>query len=236
MNYLSSHPAFNDTIDSLRNEFKDDKSKRNMNLIGSCCISSHLLRLYGFGNTNPFAWTVIDFESFYTLLTDYDNIDWQNIEFSRGPHPWRKNVPVFYLTIDGKVKICFPHMLFDPNAKQPTKRGADVFYCKIWELIVQKYQERLNKMLDAGKPSMFIAEWEERNYDESAFEKLLGLDLKYKVVVITYNEKLKDVKKDNLLVIYDPHGRGVGYKGAGNRLPEWYAETYKDTIRKFLEK
>lgn len=24
MNYLSSHPAFNDTIDSLRNEFKDD--------------------------------------------------------------------------------------------------------------------------------------------------------------------------------------------------------------------
>lgn len=26
MNYLASHPAFNDTIDSLRNEFKDDKS------------------------------------------------------------------------------------------------------------------------------------------------------------------------------------------------------------------
>ena len=26
MNFVSSHPAFNDTIDSLRNEFKDDKS------------------------------------------------------------------------------------------------------------------------------------------------------------------------------------------------------------------
>jgi len=26
MNFISSHPAFNDTIDSLRNEFKDDKS------------------------------------------------------------------------------------------------------------------------------------------------------------------------------------------------------------------
>lgn len=26
MNFLSSHPAFNDTIDSLKNEFKDDKS------------------------------------------------------------------------------------------------------------------------------------------------------------------------------------------------------------------
>ena len=26
MNYISSHPAFNDTIDSLKNEFKDDKS------------------------------------------------------------------------------------------------------------------------------------------------------------------------------------------------------------------
>ena len=26
MNYIASHPAFNDTIDSLKNEFKDDKS------------------------------------------------------------------------------------------------------------------------------------------------------------------------------------------------------------------
>ena len=26
MNFVSSHPAFNDTIDSLKNEFKDDKS------------------------------------------------------------------------------------------------------------------------------------------------------------------------------------------------------------------
>jgi len=26
MNFISSHPAFNDTIDSLKNEFKDDKS------------------------------------------------------------------------------------------------------------------------------------------------------------------------------------------------------------------
>lgn len=83
---------------------------------------------------------------------------------------------------------------------------------------------------------LYIKSFATSLYDESAFEKLLGLDLKYKVVVITYNEKLKDVKKDNLLVIYDPYGRGVGYKGAGNRLPEWYAETYKDTIRKFLEK
>ena len=27
MNFISSHPAFNDTIDSLKNEFKNDKSE-----------------------------------------------------------------------------------------------------------------------------------------------------------------------------------------------------------------
>ena len=33
MNYLASHPAFNDTIDSLRNEFKDDTT----NDVIVCC-------------------------------------------------------------------------------------------------------------------------------------------------------------------------------------------------------
>ena len=207
-----------------------------MNLIGNCCISNFLLRLYGFGNTNPFTWVDMDFNSFYNLLTDYENINWKNIELSHRQHPYNKGQEVFELTIDEKVKLTFIHMIYDPRATQPIVRGSDVRYCKIWEYIVSKYQEHVKIMLENGKAPMFVHEWEHLDYDEAAFEKLLNTDLKYKVVVITYNQKFKDVKKDNLLVIYDPHGRGGGYVGAGNRFPQWYAETYKDVIKEFLDK
>ena len=180
-----------------------------MNLIGNCCISSYLLRKWGFGNTNPFTWVDMDFDSFYNLLTDYENINWKNIEMTHRLHPYNKSQKVFELTIDNKVKLAFIHMLYDANAKCPIVRGTDIYYCKIWEYIVQKYFEHLQIMLESNKEPIFVNEWEHLNYDETAFEKLLNTDLKYKVVVITYNIKFKNIKKNNLLVIYDPHGRGV---------------------------
>ena len=192
--------------------------------------------MYGFGNTNPFTWVDMDFNSFYNLLTGYESINWKNIVISHRQHPYNKGQEVFELTIDEKVKLTFIHMIYDPRATQPIVRGSDVRYCKIWEYIVSKYQEHVKIMLENGKAPMFVHEWEHLDYDEAAFEKLLNTDLKYKVVVITYNQKFKDVKKDNLLVIYDQHGRGGGYAGAGNRFPLWYAETYKDVIKEFLDK
>ena len=90
-------------------------------------------------------------------------------------------------------------------------------------------------MLKAGKDPVFVLEWEHLDYDEAAFTKLLATDLKYKVVVITYNTKYKDIKKDNLFIIYDPHGRGGGYEGAGHRFPRWYADKYSGVIKEYIE-
>lgn len=205
-----------------------------MNIIGNCCISNFLLRLWGFGNTNPFTWVDMDFNSFYNLLTNYDKINWDNINLTHRPHPYTKGQEVFEITVDNKVKITYIHYVYDPNATEPIINYNDVRYCKIWEYIIQKYNEHKDIMLKENKLPMFVLEWEHLDYDEAAFYKMLELDLKYKVAVITYNTKFKDIKKDNLLVIYDPHGRGGGYVGAGNKFPHWYAETYKDIIKKFL--
>ena len=205
-----------------------------MNLIGNCCISNFLLRKWGFGNTNPFTWIDMDFNSLYNILTSYDTIDWEAIELSHRTHPYSPRQEMFELTVDDKVKLSFVHCIFDPNATQPQVIGMDVHYCKIWEYIVQKYEERKDRMLNAGKPPMFVAEWEHLDYDESAFNKILNLDLQYKVVIITYNTKYINTQKDNLLVIYDPHGRGGGYAGAGNRFPQWYADTYSERIKQFV--
>ena len=205
-----------------------------MNLIGNCCISSNLLRKWGFGNTNPFSWVELDFDSFYNLLTDYENINWEDIKLSHRPHPYTEGQVVFELTIDNRVKLTFIHMLYDAHAKKPIVHIADVYYCRIWEYIIQKYFERLQIMLESNKEPIFVTEWEHLNFDEAAFKKLLNTDLKYKVIVITYNTKFKYIKKNNLLVIYDPHGRGWGYAGAGNRFPDWFANTYSEKIKQFV--
>jgi hypothetical protein len=86
-------------------------------------------------------------------------------------------------------------------------------------------------MLDANQPPLFVHEWEHLDHNETAFQKLLDTNLKYKVVAITSNRKLKDAKKENLLVIYDPSGKGPG---PGNHMPGWFANTYKDVIKNFL--
>lgn len=202
-----------------------------MNLIGNCCISSYLLRLYGYGNTNPFAWIYLDFESFYRLLTEWDSINWMSLYVASIPHPHNNGQKAFELTIGQKVKLTFIHILPDPNCTVPTRRGADIYCSKPYDYIIKKYAERLGTMLNAKQLPMFVHEWEHLDYNESAFQKLLDTDLKYKVVAITNNQKLKDVKKENLLVIYDPSGKGPG---PGNHLPWWYATTYKNVIKNFL--
>lgn len=203
-----------------------------MNLIGNCCISNFLLRHWGFGNTNPFNWIDLDFSSFYNLLTGYEMINWAALSISCKQHPYWPPYKVFELTIDKKVKLTFIHVLHFPNYPQPVIKGGNVYCDRPWEYIVQKYSKRVKRMLDANQPPMFVHEWEHLDYNESAFQKLLDADLKYKVVAITNNQKLKDVKKENLLVIYDPSGKGPGPE---NHLPGWFANTYKDVIKDFLK-
>lgn len=206
-----------------------------MNLIGNCCISNYLLRFYGFGNTNPFTWVDLNFNSFFNLLTSFETINWDKIVISRRQHPYMKDKDIYYITVDDKVQIDYVHLLFDEKINKPLIQDHNVFYNKIWEYAVQKYNEHKDIMLKENKPPMFVLEWEHLDYDEAAFYKMLELELKYKVAVITYNTKFKDIKKDNLLVIYDPHGRGGGYAGAGNRFPYWYASTYNKLIKNFLD-
>lgn len=117
---------------------------------------------------------------------------------------------------------------------QPRVNKNDVYYCKIWEYIVDKYEERLKRMLMKNETPVFITEWEHLDYDETAFWKIEKEHLKYKLVVITYNKNIK-TDNPNILVIYDPHGRGGGYKGAGNKFPEWYANTYYQKIKEFID-
>jgi len=203
-----------------------------MNLIGNCCISNYISNIAGEGNTNPFSWIDLDFNSLYYLITNWKNVDWNDYTMVKVPHPYQ-NRDMFEIVIENKVHLRYIHYLYEKSATKPTVSGNNIFYCKIWEYIVQKYEERLKRMLERNESPIFITEWEHMDYDEEAFWKIEKEDLKYKLVIITYNKNLKTNNK-NILVIYDPHGRGGGYRGAGNRGPDWYANKYYRTIMEFI--
>ena len=205
-----------------------------MNLIGNCCISNHLANLANEGNSNPFTWIDMDFNSLLYLITHWENINWKDYELSREKHPYYKNHNLYEIIIENKIHLKYVHYLFDKTATTLKTQPPNTYYCRIWEYIVQKYEERTKRMLARNEKPVFITEWEHLDYDESAFWKIEKEDLKYKLVVITYNKNLKTNNK-NILVIYDPHGRGSGYAGAGNKFPYWFAQTYYTRIMEFIK-
>lgn len=200
-----------------------------MNLISNCCLNDFILQKWDLGHTSPFAWADVDFASFYNLLTDYDNINFWKYELFIKLHPYYRGRAVHGVRIDDKVNITYIHYLQDENYQQPTRVGADVYCPNAAEFIDAMYRRRLKRMDILQEDPIFVLEWEHLDYNEENFMKLLKTDLKYKVVVITNNEKFKDTKKDNLLVIYDP-----AEKGPKGLFPAQFAEKYADTILKFM--
>lgn len=101
-----------------------------MNIISNNCLGGHLYR--DFLNSefeNPFAWTVIDFNSMLYLVNNWYDINFKNYELVKD-EKWN-----FSIIIDNNVKIQYVHYKFSPKATTitQTKPSTDIFYNKIWE-------------------------------------------------------------------------------------------------------
>lgn len=126
MNYISSHPAFNDTIDSLRNEFKDDKSN-NIIVCGAHDFSRTLSidvfknkydKVIVF-NQEPLTATQRQFmhQNYYVWLKQADEVwdyDEQNIEVLKLIRP------------DVKLHILKPYK--DWSKYNPVEKDIDILF------------------------------------------------------------------------------------------------------------
>lgn len=154
-----------------------------MNLISQNCLSgniykNHLKEEFG----NPFIWTVIDFNSMLYLIQNWNTINFKNYELVKDNN-WN-----FSIIIDEKVKVQYVHYIFDPDAKTVqihcNVRG-DIKYCKIWEYIIKKYEERLNRMLDKKEEPIFCICNSDTIYKDAIYtEEQLKLLEKFKNVRI----------------------------------------------------
>ena len=195
-----------------------------MNLIGNCCISNFMENMLGLGRTNPFAWADVDFGSVYNMVTGWDRIDWGSFNLKKVPHPYFKGESEFWLTVDGKVTIRYVHYLLDSRYAKPTKVGENVRHARIWEYIVDKYTERVRKMIATQERPAFILEWNHMDYDAAAWQRLAAVDTDLKIVGISRGVKLEGGRK-NMLAINEPT----------IKWPAWYAVKHGEQIKAFLD-
>lgn len=122
-----------------------------MNLISQNCLSGNIYKnKLKEEFSNPFIWTVIDFSSMLYLVQNWNNINFKNYELVKD-NEWN-----FSILIDKKVKIQYVHYKFNPNCKKPMLDNVgSIHYYKIWEYIIQKYEERLNRMLEKKEEPIF---------------------------------------------------------------------------------
>ncbi len=171
-----------------------------MNIIANSCVGAFLTRDYLKEEfSNPFVWSYIDNKSFYNLIKNYDNINWFNYELIKDNN-WN-----FSIIIDKQIKVDYPHYKFDINATKLTyfdedKQNRNVYSNKIWEYIIEKYEERTKRMLNKNeKPLFLLATCYDFNikdynhhYDIEWINNIDLLETKYKVILVSKHFKFKN--------------------------------------------
>lgn len=147
-----------------------------MILISHNCLAGHLYHFIGQKYSCPFIWTVIDFNSMKTLITEWTKINFDNYRLEKDDK-WN-----FRIIIDDKVKVQYVHYKFDQRFNTPVKLGpGDICYNKIWEYIVSRYEERVKRMqAENTKPIFCIANFNtifsDAFYSEEQLEDLKNYD------------------------------------------------------------
>jgi hypothetical protein len=175
------------------------------NLIGNSCVSAFITNeLLKQKYINPFCWCTIDADSMYNLIKYYDNINFKNFELIKDKN-W-----MFYIIIDKKIKIRWPHYKFSKTDKILKKLKHDVYWNKIWEYIVEIYIKRTNRMLNEKINPIFIigSTIKSHLYNENKLKQICALNSKYKLIICNNNMDFSnefpniifhktDIKNDN---------------------------------------
>lgn len=148
------------------------------------CISRQLYMLSNCQYETPFINTVIDFKSMKYLIEHWNDINFYNYELVKDSQ-WN-----FSIIIDEKVKIQYVHYKFSATAKTLMVKDDELYYNKIWEFIIEKYESRLKRMQASKKLPVFILTDTLSLYKDAIYtnEQLKELS-KYKNVIIFYGMK-----------------------------------------------
>lgn len=160
-----------------------------MNIISQNCLAGHIYKnhfdkKYG----NPFVWSVIDFDSMKCLIEHYDELNFDRFELSV------KN-DIYSMLIDNSVKVQYVHYRYGQNTV-PTKIGGDLYYNKIEEFIVERYNKLKTIMLSEREQPIFCFRNCNTLYKDCIYtnEQLLELEKYDNARVIISDKKVESVE------------------------------------------
>lgn len=124
-----------------------------MQLISNCCLGGFYYKSLAKENyKNPFIWCIVKPDDMYTLITNYKNINFNNITIYQSKLTEVLHIPprgihdiIYSINIDNKLDIHFSHYFEDQNCKSILYQAPDVFYCNIKNYVLEKYFARLKR-------------------------------------------------------------------------------------------
>lgn len=210
-----------------------------MNVISNNCLGGFLYKFNKLQFKNPFIWSAILADSMYALIKDWDNINFNDFELKKSEfHESTEQLNTFKIVIENKIDIHYTHYYFNKDKDKPEIKGFDVFYNKIWEYVVEKYVKRLQRM-NENPVFVILGEYEVNgpslyDYTFKKEKKILDLDTKYKIVLITKYKDFLKYNDDIHLIIFDGTERGK-IKCGFNPNPEYFCEKHQKQILEFIK-
>lgn len=130
-----------------------------MNIISNCCLGGFVYKdVIEQQFSNPFIWAWLNQEDMVYLVQNYDKINFKNYELSTYNNLPLKDEVCFQMNIDDKIKIIYSHYQFIKNKDtlEIDRKRNMVYHNRIWEYVVAKYNERLERMFSENKKPVFL--------------------------------------------------------------------------------
>lgn len=172
-----------------------------MNLVGNTCVASYITRdCLKQPFVNPFVWNIINFESCYNLVKYWDKLNFKNYELIKDKN-WN-----FSIIIDNKVKVQYVHYRFSKEHSKLIIKNNDVYYNRIWEYIIEKYNKRIINIRKENPIFIFATANEGLSrhipFTLEEQKKLEELNSPYKIIISFKNminsNKLICIKQDKI--------------------------------------
>lgn len=162
-----------------------------LNLIANSCVNADIYKkILKCPYPNPFCWQLMDDDSMFNLINEYNTINFNNYKLIKNDNG------KYTIIIDNKIKVYYVHYHYSKDDIVIRKNCSDVFYNKIKDYIIQKYEERTKRFLQNKENPIFIigSTYEDKFCSIETIKKMLKLKTDYKIIFVIRDDCKIDFK------------------------------------------
>lgn len=186
-----------------------------MNIISNNCVGAALYVELNVKYNNPFMWCFITGSDFYTLINEYDNINFNNYTLSNSCLDKETNLydNSYSLYIDNKFYAHYIHYIYDERYNVPTKKSEitgehsrDILYQYADKICLENYNKRLKRMNNES-PIFVISLSKYSSYDD--IRNIMYLNSNYKRIFLlpkSFNYNIDKLNKNCEVIVQPEEG------------------------------